>query len=65
MSCQMRLGPAGTSVASTPSGRSASLTAQSTAAGVVWIAPSPAPFAPSGVNGEGVTSAAFSVIGTS
>ncbi len=35
------------------------------AAGVVWIAPSPTPLAPSGVKGEGVTRAAFSVIGTS
>ena len=35
------------------------------AAGVVCIAPSPTPLAPSGVNGDGVHSAAFSVIGTS
>ena len=35
------------------------------AAGVVWIAPSPQPLAPSGVKGEGVTTATFSVIGTS
>ena len=35
------------------------------AAGVVWMAPSPVPLAPSGVKGEGVTRAAFSVMGTS
>ena len=46
---------AGTSVACTPRGASASLMAHITAAGVVWIAPSPQPLAPSGVKGEGVT----------
>ena len=34
-------------------------------AGAAWMAPSPHPLAPSGEKGEGVTSAAFSVIGTS
>jgi len=62
---QTRFGAAGTSRAIVPSGASASLTAHITAAGVVWIAPSPQPLAPNGVKGEGVTTSAISVGGTS
>lgn len=62
---QTRNGVAGVSVISTPSGASASLIAQMIAAGVVCIAPSPQPFAPSGVTGEGVTVKSRCEIGTS
>ena len=54
MSDQSRFGAAGTSWALMPSGDSASLIAHMIAAGVVCIEPSPAPLAPSGVNGDGV-----------
>src|SRR5690606_38508198 len=50
-----RWGDAGVSSSSLPSGARASLMAHRRVAGVVWIAPSPHPFAPSGATGEGVT----------
>ncbi|MFD0648521.1 hypothetical protein ACFQ2Y_07435 [Streptomyces malaysiensis subsp. malaysiensis] len=40
---------------STPVGRSASLTALSTAAGAPMVPPSPAPFAPVSVKAQGVS----------
>ena len=46
----MRCGVAGSSIESTPS---ASATAFAIAAGALIVLPSPRPFAPSGVSGEG------------
>jgi undecaprenyl-diphosphatase len=65
MSRHTRSGVSGSDRTTAPKGDSASSTALATAAGPGMDPPSPTPLAPSGVNGEGVSSRPTSISGTS